>query len=54
MNSKSTIKAFHTLALDNVKVTVNYVPLVQCKYIAGWKAIIDHIGVFRNPTFPDY
>lgn len=54
MSSKSTIKAFHTLALDNVKVTVYYGPLVGCKYIARKEAVVDPVGVFRNPALPDY
>lgn len=54
MSSKSTIKAFHTLALDNIKVTVNYVLLVWCKCTAGGEAVIDQVGVFKNPTFLDY
>lgn len=54
MSSKSTIKGFHTLALDNVKVTVHYGPVVGCKYIAWKEAVADPVGVFRNPALPDY
>lgn len=54
MSSKSTIKAFHTLALDNLKVIVNYVPFIPCKYVAGWEAIIDPVEVFRKLALPNY